>query len=122
MNKLIEKELSKVKLADLSNYNSITNEYIIPKYIPLNLKVNSCYIIRLSNSLLFPQDNFVFASNWNKGSVPTHKYYKVQVLKVMGESMVYINGVGYDLTTISEYDDTWSGWLPTNQIEIITQL
>ena len=50
MTSLAKKQLSKVKFADLSNYDANTNEYFIPKKVEIKLELNNCYIIKVSDS------------------------------------------------------------------------
>lgn len=121
MNKLIKNELNKVSVADLSNFNKERNEFIIPRIKTIRLEENSYYIIKLDSSLLSRDDMSTLSSNWNQGSIPPHKYLKVDVSKVLGK-MVKVNAIAYDYEKQQDLDTMWSGWLPVAQIEVITKL
>lgn len=48
---LIEKELKKVEKADLSNFDPLTNTYIIKKRKDIKIEEDNCYLIYLKDSL-----------------------------------------------------------------------
>lgn len=121
MNKLIKNELNKVSVADLSNFNKDRNEFIIPRIKKVRLEENSYYIIKLDSSLLSRDDMSTLSSNWNQGSIPPHKYLKVDVSKIMGK-MVKVNGIAYDYENQRDLNAMWSGWLPTAQVEVLLKL
>ena len=119
--KLIEDQLKKVRVADLSNYDAKTNTYIIKKFGATRLKEDCCYIIELDESLLHSNQNSLLESNWNKGSIPNCKFYMADVLKEVGR-MVQINGVGYDNETGTRLNTHWTGWLPVEKISVIEEI
>lgn len=121
MNKIIEKELKKTLVADLSNFNKTTNTYYIPRYKQLKLDVGKCYIIQLDNYLLDATKSNLLAVNFNKNSVPTEEYMKVEVCKTMGK-MVYIDGVGYNINDHVDLPVFWSGWLTLDHLTVIEEL
>lgn len=121
MNKLISNELKKVAVADLSNHDKTKNEFIIPRFKQVRLEENSYYLIKLDDALLKPDGMSTLSANWNKGTVPPHKYMKVDVSRVMGK-MVQVNGLGYDYDKKEDLSVMWSGWLPVTQIEVISKL
>lgn len=108
-------------MADLSHYDEVKHTYNIPKFNEFKYEVDKCYLIHLDKSLLINDPNSLLISNWNKGSVPPSEYMKVDVSKILGK-MIYINGLGYNPDTNEDYDDVWSGWLPTSLIEMISLL
>jgi hypothetical protein len=120
MSRTIDKELSKVKVADLSHYDSATNTYVIPRFVAIKFEIGASYLIELDDSLLQTSNNII-ATNWNRGSVPTSKYYKIEVIKSVGK-MLYIDGLAYDIITKTDLNITWSGWLPIEQIKLIENL
>ena len=82
MNVITKKELSKVKLADLSNFDKSALVYSIPKYTEFHYEQNKCYLIKLNNSITNPSQDSTLASNYNNGKIPEYSYYYVDVLKV----------------------------------------
>lgn len=121
MNKFIEEQLQKVNIADLSNFDKSINTYYIPQVKDISIKVDSCYVIKLDETLLNPYTNDILVCNWNHNTYPQQEYLKVDVLKVMNK-MIYINGIGFDYVNKVDTNYIWSGWLPINQIKIIEEL
>ncbi len=121
MNKIIEEQLKKVRVADLSDYNPLDNEYHIPKMNQIRFSVNSCYIVRLKDNLLRSETSQVLSSNWNKGSIPPCKCLKIDVCKVLGK-LINVNGLGYDEESKKDLDVIWSGWLPIQDIEVLERI
>lgn len=121
MNKTIQKQLNNVKIADLSNFNEETNTYYIPKYVYCKLDVGKYYLICLDDSLLNENNNLILKSNWRNKSTPQCKYMKVDVVKNMNK-MVLINGVGYDNNTKEDLNYFWYGWLPVQNIKVISNI
>jgi hypothetical protein len=119
MSRTLDKELAKVAVADLSNYNEATRTYIIPKFVAKKLENGKVYLLKLDSSLLSIIDNVV-AINWNRGSIPQDSCYKAQVIKTIGK-MVYIDGLAFDETNNVDLNRTWSGWLPLQQIKMLKQ-
>lgn len=121
MNKIIEEQLKKCSVADLSDYDISTHTYHIHKINNIKLEVNSYYIIRLKDYILDRNASSILSNNWNKGSVPMNKCMKVDVSKIMGK-MIYINGIGYDYDSKEDINSVWSGWLPIQDIEILERI
>lgn len=115
---IIKKQLEKVEYADLSNFNAETNTYIIKKRVDIKLEVDNCYLIRVKPSA---HNNFVVISNWNNGSMPSSEYLKVDISKIMGK-MVRVVGVVHDYQTHQDLASFWSGWLSTDDIEVISKV
>lgn len=121
MNKLIKEQLNKCNTARLPKFDDDTTHLLIKKYEPVSVLVGGCYIIEISVSVLNPTTNSLLASNWNNGSIPKHTHYKCEVEKILG-SMIKINGLAYNISTATDINEMWSGWLPLDGIEIIEKL
>jgi hypothetical protein len=121
INKLIVSELAKVKVADISQYDTNTHTYTIPKHVDVKLEQDKYYLIKLNKMLTVLHGNDTLSSNWNNGTYPAYQYMKVDVMKVLGK-MIQVNGVYYDNDNKKDMNSMWSGWLPTDQVEIIKQL
>lgn len=118
MNKFVQDQLSKCKDADLSNYNESENSFFIPKKTSIRLLEDSCYIIKLNDTIF---SNEVLKSNWNNNTVPPHRYLKVDISKIMA-NMIKVNSIAYDVDTNKDLNKVWSGWLPSDQINVIEKL
>ena len=118
VNDLIEKELKKVEKADLTHINSETNTYIIPKRKDIKIEEDNCYLIHLKDTLF---RNETLKTNWNNGSLPIYKYLKIDVSKIMSK-MIKVVAVGYDNDKQQDISYFWSGWLTTDEIEVIKKI
>jgi hypothetical protein len=116
MNRTLNKELSKIQVADLSHYDAATYTYTIPKFVAIKFDIGKSYLIELDDSLI--EQNNIICINWNKNSIPSAKYYKVEIIKKIGK-MIYIDGLAYDNINNVDLNTTWSGWLPVEQIKLI---
>ena len=120
-NKIIERELNKVAVADLSDYDESTGIYTIPKHVDLVLEEDNCYIISININKL-KADDYAYLVNWNKTNViPEHEYMKIDVIKKLS-NMFQVNGLYYDYDNKVDLGKTWSGWLPQNVIKIVSKL
>lgn len=118
MNQIIKKQLEKVKVADLSNYNEETRTFSIPKYNRTRIIEGNSYIIKLDPALVKPNPGDTFHVNWNKGVLPLSDCMIVEVGKVNGK-MIYVFGLNYDLESDTTTTGVWTGWLPIEMISII---
>ena len=122
MNKFIEEELNKCKIA---NIEIISDTEILIKQkenIENIIQLNHYYIIELENYIIHPNINFTLAENWNKGVVPKSKYLKCMIVQIMGK-MIKIDGSGYDIENNVDLNDVYLGlWLPVGGIKILKQL
>lgn len=118
VNQLIEKELKKVEKADLTHFDPATNTYFIPKRKDIKIEEDHCYLIHLKDSIF---NNTTLKVNWNNGSLPSYNYLKVDVSKVMSK-MIKVVGVGFDFEKQEDLSYFWSGWLTTDEIEVIKKL
>ena len=119
--KLIEKELAKVVIADLSNYNAQENKFIIPRYRQFQFKEGCYYIIELADKLLVEDSTNTLAANWNAGKIPPFKHMKVCVDKVLGK-MIKVTGLGYDYYQNKDLNQICEGWLPIEQLRVFSML
>jgi hypothetical protein len=122
MNKIIESQLKKVREADISHFDERTSSYFIPKKVDIKLEENNYYIIELNDILLKPNSSLnSLINNWNNGSIPKNKWYKIDVCQKLGD-MVKINGAAFDYNTKIDLLDMWSGWLPIKEIKVLEKL
>lgn len=124
MNPVIEKQLRKVKIAELPDYDENTTTLLIKKRgSPTNTPfiANHYYLIELEDYIIHPSPTFTLHTNWNKGLVPTEKCYKCLCTKVMGK-MVQIQGVGFDYDNRQDLDAEWDGWLPIKSVKILREI
>lgn len=120
MNNSIITELLKVKEIKI-NFNQQDTEIFIPKKSGIKLNVDKAYILMLSDTMLHPENNSTLVSNWNCGSIPTERYYKAEVNKVVND-MIKITGIGYDYDNHVDRNSTWVGWVPLSEMEIMEEI
>lgn len=120
MDSFILQQLNKVKLAKLPSFDINTTELFIPKLTTISIHENNYYLIELDDNLLKDHDS-ALTVNWNNGSVPKYKFYKVDVSKIMGQ-MIKVNGLAFDPNQNQDINELWSGWLPLNSIKIIEKI
>lgn len=118
MNKILEKQLANVKVADLSNYDEETATYFIPKFNQVMLEVDNCYLIKLKTRI--PSDSNL-TINLNRGTSPKYLCLKIDVQKVTGK-LIYVNSLGYDEETQTDINEMWSGWLSTDLFDVISKI
>ena len=121
MNKFIEDELKKCKVAHIEKVSE--TEYSVTKQKEASdiIKLNSYYIIELEDYIIHPNENFTLAENWNKGVVPKSKLLKVMITQIFGK-MIKVDavGVGSDFNDLS---DAYMGlWLPLGGVKILKEL
>ena len=118
MNKIIRDQLNRVTTTKIE-YNENDTYIFIPKTIRIlnsSLEKGRYYIISLFDSILYPSESSTLASNWNKGYIPKHRIYTVEILDNIA-GMVHIDGVAND-----ELTDNFYGWLPYDGFEVIKKL
>ena len=71
--------------------------------------------------MINPPPDFTIAANWNKGINPRSKYYKAEIVQVVGK-MIKIHGCGYDYKNKVDLNDVWEGWVPQAALTIIEEL
>ena len=110
MNKIIKKQLEKVKVV-LPPYDDDTTELFIPKQNTLQVNnfnlfnqqvidyvIGGFYILELKWFITNPTPNseFDLAGQWNNGIIPQSKYIRCQVMDIKGK-MINVGAIGYDL-------------------------
>lgn len=120
MNKLIKKQLDRLKVAKVDSYDESTLTYVFKKHVSKIFKINSVYILKLNELLLNPNNNDILISNWNNGNYPKHKYLKAQVTKKVG-NMLFLCGVYCDENK-NNINEFWNGWLPDEQLDILEEV
>ena len=116
----IKKVLEQCIYADLTDFDENTNTYHIKKYSKKVYKIQSCYLVKISDYIV-KNPNSVVATNWNNGKAPQVNYMKIFVSKILGQN-IYIDGLGFDFETKQDTNYMWSGWLPISDLEQITAL
>lgn len=115
-----KKQLEQCRYADLSNYDSVTNTYHIPKYTKPTYDVGKYYLVKLSQ-ILVNNNNSVLAANWNHCTSPSTDYLKIVVNKQLGKNIL-VDGLAFDPVTNSDLNSMWSGWLPIDELTQISKL
>jgi len=122
-NKIIEQQLKKVTLADLSDYEEKEDCYVyhIRKHVDAILEVDKCYLIKIDLKKL-RSDDYAYLVNYNRvNTIPECDYMKVDVVKKLA-TMFHVNAVYYDYESKKDLNKSWSGWLPQDTIKIINEL
>jgi len=120
MLKSIQDQLNKTQYTDLSNFDEKTNTFIIPKYTKPVYETKKCYLVQLNSSILNNPNSYV-AANMNNGRFPTDEYLKIYVNNVSGK-FIYVNGLVYDIINKKDLLKMWSGWLPIDEITMISKM
>lgn len=124
MNPLIKKQLSSCKVANIPEFDDNSVIINIPKGSVLNVthyQVGRCYVVELADYIINPPEGYTLASNWNKGSSPKYKYYKCEIVKIVGK-MICILGYGVNPVTGQDTNELWEGWVPQSGIKILQEL
>lgn len=122
-NKIVEQQLKKVQLADLSNCQEKEDcyVYLINKHVEAVLEEDKCYLIKIDIRRL-NSDDYAYLVNYNKVNVyPEHEYMKIDVIKKIA-TLSQVNGIYYDYENKKDLNKSWSGWLPQDVIKIIEVL
>lgn len=112
------------RVANVPPFTDDDTTIVINKGSTVNIsqyQIHKCYIVELESYILNPPPTFTLADNWNKGSLPKHKYYKCEISDVVGK-MVKIVGCGYEPSTNTDLNDVWEGWVPQSGIKLIEEL
>ena len=124
MNPIVKRELLNCRVAEIPEFSEDDSTLYIPKSagIRANIyQIHKCYLVELEDYILNPPPDFTLSSNWNKGSIHPSKYMKVEIAQVMGK-MVRIMGCGYNITTKTDMNTMWEGWVPQKGMKLIQQL
>lgn len=117
---IIKEQLEKCQFADLNNYDTRTNTFIVRKYSKPTYELNHCYLVRVPLAIVNVADS-VLAVNWNNGTFPRAQYLKIYVSKILG-NMIYVDSIGFDFETKQDLTVMWSGWLNTSELTQIAAL
>ena len=118
MNNILKKQLEQLGLDPTQKH------FYFPKRQDIKLVEDQCYIIKLTDEALFPNPGAAWVANYNQGWLPSHVYWKVDINRFLGD-MVKVTGLAYDpetKTDIEDTENTWSGWLPLNCIQILEKI
>ena len=122
MNKFIEEQLQKCKVAEVEAVSDVEFHIKQKKSTEQIFQLNNYYILELADYIIHPNENFTLASNWNKGIVPQSKYLQCMITQILGK-MIKVDGCGYSLDDSAFNNDTYLGlWLPMGGIKIIKEL
>lgn len=116
MNNIIYNQLNKVKSVKI-NFNRDDTQIFIPKTTQIlntSVSIGEVYDIELSEIVLNPAESSTLSSNWNNGVIPKYNQYTVEIIDLMGNKMVKVNGVA-----IQNNSSQFYGWLPMDCFTII---
>lgn len=113
---LIEKELSKVKYADLSNHDELTNTYFIKQRKDIKIEEDKSYLIKIKPCIY---NNIKLKNTWKY--TPEYEYFKFEVNKIIPDE-IFVAGIAYDPISNLDIAYFWSGWLTLKDIEVIKKL
>lgn len=114
MNKIIKKQLEKVRFAGLPPYDDTTTTIIITKRGMQQedvVEIGKYFQISIENYIINEPPNFTLSSNWNGGTKPTDVSMNVEITNVLGK-MVKVKGVGVN------DGKNWEGWLPRKSFKV----
>ena len=121
MNKIIQEELKKIKIADISGYSDNTTEFIIPKTTISKFEKGNNYLIELDTSLLVHNPDSILETNYNSNKIPSSKYYHIEVTEILGKIIKCV-GVAFNINTRQpDFKCFWNGYLPIDYIKIIEE-
>ena len=120
MRDLIRKQLESCSYANLSNFDANTQTFKISKYSKPKYELGKMYLVQVSGALV-NNTNSVIATNWNNGTAPSYTYLKIFVSKALGK-MIYVDSLGFDPQTRNDINTLWSGWLPTEELTMISSV
>lgn len=120
MRELIKQQLQSCSYASLTDFNSDTNTFTIPRYTKPHYELGKMYLVRLSG-ILINNTTSVVAVNYNRSTAPTCEYLKIFVSKTLGK-MIYVDSLGFDMNTKQDVSSFWSGWLPVEELTLISNV
>lgn len=124
MNPILKKQLQNCRVANVPEFDDNIQLIHIPKGSVLNVtpyQVGKCYLVELADYVVNPPEGYTLASNWNKGSSPKYKFYKCEIVKIVGK-MICILGCGFDADLQRDTNDLWEGWVPQAGIKLLQEL
>lgn len=84
----------------------------------IQLQENCGYILKLSDRLIHAPADDPLVVNWNKGQRPQTAFYKASVEQILPDR-VKITGIGYDYENKTNLTNTFFGWIPLSEMEVI---
>lgn len=120
MTSIRDQQLKKIVVADLSNFDSSTNTYFIPRYKRPRFEEGKSYLVQVANELINNADS-VYIVNYNAGRVIKNRFYKIAISKVNG-GMLHLDGLAFDPDTNQDLGEFWSGWLPASSLKQLETL
>lgn len=124
MNAIIRDQLARCKVASVPSYSEDDTVIVIPKQsesVITPYQLHKFYLVEIADWILHPAQDFTLAANWNKGQIPTCKYYNAEIAQIVGK-MIRITGCGYDPTSMSATSDVWDGWIPQKGLKLIKEI
>ena len=120
MRDLIRQQLQNCSYANLDNFDPETCTFKIPRYSKPHYTLGSMYLVQVSGALV-NNTNSVIACNYNNGTAPSYPYLKIFVSKSLGK-MIYVDSLGFDPQTKQDINVLWSGWLPTEELTMLSTI
>lgn len=120
MRELIRQQLLNCSYANLNNFDPETCTFRIPKYCKPHYNLGSMYLVQVSGAIV-GNTNSVIATNYNNGTAPAYPYLKIFVSKSLGK-MIYVDSIGFDPQTKQDINAMWSGWLPTEELTMLSTI
>jgi hypothetical protein len=120
MRDLIKQQLKNCSYANLTNFDSETCTFRIPKYMKPHFALGQMYLVKLSG-ILINNITSVVATNYNNSTAPSYPYLKIFVSKTLGK-MIYVDSLGFDPQTKQDINILWSGWLPTEELTMLSTI
>lgn len=120
MRDLIKQQLQNCSYANLNNFDPETCTFHIPKYCKPHYALGNMYLVQVSGALV-GNTNSVIATNYNNGTAPMYPYLKIFVSKSLGK-MIYVDSLGFDPQTKQDINVLWSGWLPTEELTMLSTI
>lgn len=119
--KFVEEQFKTSEILKSAIYNPDTDTYFLPKRTTIKLEQGKAYIVELDDILLQENGDYVLQFNWNKGKTPTEKYYKIDVINIIGK-MIQVVGIAYDWENKIDLNSFWNGYLPKERLKVLEVL
>ena len=120
MRELIEQQLKNCSYANLNNFDPDTCTFKIPKYVKPHFALGQMYLVQVSGAVVNNTDS-VIAANYNNGTAPKFPYLKIFVSKTLGK-MIYVDSLAFDPQTKQDINIMWSGWLPVDELTMLSTI
>ena len=120
MRDLIKQQLKNCSYANLNYFDPETNTFKIPKYVKPHFALGQMYLVQLSGILVNNTDS-VIATNYNNSTAPRYPYLKIFVSKTLGK-MIYVDSLAFDPQTKQDINEMWSGWLPVDELTMLSTI